>query len=67
MMLPSGRLAEWLMAPVLEHAQHAPVKANLLAGYAGTKTGRFPMVMNGRLAERLMAPVLKTGRGASLS
>ena len=66
-MVMNGRLAERLMAPVLEHAKPAPVKANLLAGYAGAKTGRFQMVMNGRLAERLMAPVLKTGRGASLS
>ena len=66
-MVMHGRLAEWLMAPVLEHAKPAPVKANLLAGYAGAKTGRLPMVINGRLAEWLMAPVLKTGRGASLS
>jgi hypothetical protein len=63
----NGRLAERFKAPVLEHAQPAPVKANLLAGYAGAKTGRYPVVMNGRLAERFKAPVLKTGRGASLS
>ena len=55
----SGRLAERLMAPVLEHAQPAPVKANLLAGYAGAKTV-VPALKRGELAERSNAAVLKT-------
>jgi len=37
-MRTKGELAEWSIAAVLEHAQPAPVKANLLAGYAGAKT-----------------------------
>ena len=47
------------MAPVLEHAQPAPVKAYLLAGYAGAKTV-VPALTCGELAERSNAAVLKT-------
>ena len=47
----------------MEHAQPAPVKANLLAGYAGAKTVCAKMV-NGRLAERFKAPVLEHAKPA---
>ena len=39
----------------------------MIAGYAGTKTGRVDQAARGRVAEWSNAPVLKTGRGASLS